>query len=392
MLSFSFTCPTRIVFGCGKHQEIGALVRPYASKVLLHFGGGSIYKSGLYDRVTRSLADAGVAYCELPGVVPNPRVSLVREGMRICREEGVELILAVGGGSVIDSAKAISSGLATPEHDVWELFARGITPNPGIPVATILTLPAAGSEASNSCVISNEITQQKYGSKGDFNRPLLSVIDPTLFTTLPKNQIAYGATDMLTHVMERYFTNTTDTAFIDGLCESTMRTILEYGKRVYEDPSDLDAWGQLALAGTFAHCDLLGVGREQEWASHKLEHELSARYDIAHGAGLAVLYPGWMRAAWRANPARFCDFAVRVMGVSPGASEEETALCGVAALEAFFASLDLPNRLSAFGVDEEGIAIMAKRAVTDEDGGERRVGFLKRLYEADIRAIYESVR
>lgn len=391
MLQFDFQSPTRIVFGEGKHRDIGALLKPYAKKVLLHYGGGSIKKTGLYDDIVSSLNGAGVAFAELSGVQPNPRVTLVREGIDLCRRERVELILAVGGGSVIDSAKAISLGLGNPELDVWDIFARALTPRKGIPVVTVLTLPAAGSEASNSCVISNVETGQKYGCNGDFNRPLLSVIDPLLFTTLPKRQIANGVTDMLTHVMERYFTNTAHTELIDGLCETTMRTILDFGKLVYENPADCDAWAQLSLAGTLAHCNLLGVGREQDWASHKLEHELSARYDIAHGAGLAVVFPAWMRYCMDVNPGRFSDFAVRVMRVAPAGSALSTAERGIAALESYLASIGQPSRVSEFGADEAAIADMARRAVTNGDGSERRVGFYKRLYVPDIEAIYRSV-
>lgn len=391
MLNFDFQSPTRVVFGRGTHNDIGALLRPYADKVLLHYGGGSIRRTGLYDDVVRSLAGAGVSFVELSGVQPNPRVSLVRKGIALCRQEGIRLILAVGGGSVIDSAKAISLGIGNPDLDIWDIFARGLTPKKGIPVATILTLPAAGSEVSNSCVISNEETLQKYGCNGDFNRPLLSVIDPVLFTTLPKHQIANGVTDMLTHVMERYFSNTAHTELIDGLGETTMRTIIEFGKRVYDDPADYDAWCQVSLAGALAHCNLLGVGREQDWASHKLEHELSARYDIAHGAGLAVVFPAWMRYCVDVNIQRFADFAVRVMGVDGAITEREAALRGISALEAFFASIGQPSKVSDFGADEAAIIEMARRAVTNEDGGERRVGFYKRLYAEDIAAIYRSV-
>lgn len=391
MLNFDFQAPTRIVFGRDTHREIGKLLRPYAGKILLHYGSDRIKKSGLYDNVVRSLSDAGVDFVELSGVQPNPRVTLVREGIALCKRANVELILAVGGGSVIDSAKAISLGVGNPDLDIWDIFACGLTPKKGLPVATVLTLPAAGSEASNSCVISNWETKQKYGCNGDFNRPLLSVIDPTLFTTLPRVQVSNGVTDMLTHVMERYFSNTENTQFIDGLCETTMRTILEFGEKAYRDPTDYDAWCQVSLAGTLAHCNLLGVGREQDWASHKLEHELSARYDIAHGAGLAVVFPAWMRYCVDVNPKRFADFATRVMGVTPCTTDRETALSGIAALEAYLAKIGQPARVGAFGADEAAITEMARRAVTSEDGGERRVGFLKHLHAEDIAAIYRSV-
>ena len=391
MLNFDFQLPTRLIFGRDTRLQIGALIRPYAKKVLLHYGGGSIKKSGLYDEVVRSLTEAGVSFAELGGVVPNPRLSLVQEGVALARREGVELILAVGGGSVIDSSKAIAHGLANPELDLWSIFARGVPVKKSTPVACVLTIPAAGSEMSNSCVISNDETQQKYGCATECNRPLLSVIDPTLFFTLPKNQIANGVSDMMSHIFERYFSNTAHTELSDALCEGALRTLIAFGPKVYADPSDYDAWCQVALSGTLAHNNVLGLGREQDWACHKMEHELSARFDIPHGAGLAIVTPAWMRSCWRVNPARFVAFATRVMGVAPQPDDAATIASGIAALEAFYASLGLPKRLRALGIDEASLPVMAKRAVTDEDGGERRVGFLKRLYAPDIEAIYRDV-
>lgn len=387
MLNFDLQLSTRIVFGRDTRLQIGALIRPLASRVLLHYGGGSIKRSGLYDEVTASLREAGVAYVELGGVVPNPRLSLVRQGVALCRSAGVELILAVGGGSVIDSAKAIALGLANPNVELWDIFARGVAVEKSAPVACVLTIPAAGSESSNSCVISNEETAQKYGCNLQCNRPVLSVIDPTVFFTLPSHQIANGVTDMTSHIFERYFSNTPHTELIDGLCESTLRTLLTFGPQVVADPTDYDAWCQVCISGNLAHNNLLGIGREQDWACHKMEHEVSARYDIAHGAGLAVILPQWMRACWPVNPARFVAFAVKVMGVAPQTTDAATIEAGIAALEAFYRGIGMPSRLSAFGVDAEGVAIMAKRAVTNEDGGERRVGFFTRLYETDIRTI-----
>lgn len=391
MLNFDFCLPTRLVFGRDTHRQIGELIRPYAKKVLLHYGGGSIRRSGLYERVTASLREAGVAYAELGGVVPNPRLTLAEEGVDLCRREGVELILAVGGGSVIDSAKAIAIGLANPDIKLWDVFARGVPVKKAAPVACVLTLPATGSEMSNSCVISNEATRQKYGCNGDYNKPLLSVVDPTLFETLPRDQIANGVADMMSHVMERYFSNTAHTEYSDALCEATLRTLIAFGPVVQADPGDYDAWCQVVCAGTMAHNNVLGVGREQDWGCHKLDHELTAMYGVAHGAGLAVIFPGWMRYVRQVNPGRFAAFAVRVMGVAPRESDEATAEAGVAALERFFAGLGLPMRLRDYGVDRAGIDEMSRRAVTAEDGGERRVGFFKRLYEDDCRAVYESV-
>ncbi len=391
MLNFDYRLPTRMIFGKDTRSDIGALIKPYAGKALLHYGGGSVKKSGLYDEVVRSLNRAGVPFVELCGVVPNPRLSLVQAGVELCRREGVDLILAVGGGSVIDSSKAIALGLANPDVDLWSIFARGVQVKKSTPVACVLTIPAAGSESSNSCVISNEDTQQKYGCNFECNRPLLSVIDPTVFNTLPRNQIANGIADMMSHILERYFSNTAHTELSDALCEGTLRTLIAFGPKVYSDPTDYDAWCQVSLSGTLAHNNVLGLGREQDWACHKMEHELSARFDIPHGAGLAIVTPAWMRYCRRVNPARFAAFATRVMGVAPRGDDEDVIEAGIAALEAFFADLGLPNRLSRLGIDEASLPVMAKRAVTDEDGGERRVGFFKRLYAEDIEKIYRAV-
>ena len=390
MLNFTYQNRTRIVFGRDTHRQIGVLLKPMAGKVLLHYGGSSIRKSGLYDRVTASLTEAGVAYVELGGVQPNPRVSLCKEGVKLCQREHVELILAVGGGSVIDSAKGIAHGLAHPEYDLWDIHAQGLPTEGSAPVACILTLPAAGSESSNSCVLSNDLTHQKYGHSCESNRPVLSVVDPTLFATIPPYHIASGVADMMSHIFERYFSRTSHTEAVDALCEATLRTLLAFGPCAVDDPTDYDAWCQVALCGTMAHNNVLGIGREQDWGAHKLEHELSAEFDVTHGAGLAVLTPAWMRYVKDVCPKRSLDFAVKVMGVcpAPGASETETIEAGVRALEAFYRRMGLPSTLRALGVTEEALPVMAKRAVTGENGAERRVGAYLPLQEADILAIY----
>lgn len=391
MLNFDYQNATRIVFGRDTHLSIGTLLRPYCKKALLHYGGGSIRRTGLYERITRSLSEAGVQYVELGGVQPNPRIVLAAEGAALCRQEGIDLVLAVGGGSVIDSAKAIAHGALHPEHDLWEIFARNLPTDGSLPIACVLTIPASGSESSTSCVMSNPDTRQKYGHSCASNRPLLSVIDPTLFFTLSPQQIACGVADMMSHIVERYFSNTAHTELTDALCEATLRTLLTFGPQVAADPCDYDAWCQVSLSGTLAHNNVLGLGREQDWGAHKLEHELSAAYDVTHGAGLAVLMPAWMCYCREVNPARSLAFAQRVMGVLPRPTDAETIEAGIAALEAFFARLGLPQTLGALGVPASALPEMARRAVTNEDGGERRVGFYKRLYEADILAIYRMV-
>ena len=389
MLNFEFYTPTRIVFGRGTADEIGAHDRPLAKRVLLHYGSERIVKSGLFSRIASSLETAGVAYAALGGVRPNPDIELARRGVSVAREFGAELVLCVGGGSVIDSGKAIAMGLKNPELDLWSIFEKGLETKGTAPVASVLTFPAAGSESSNSCVMSNYETKQKFGYNCERNRPVLAVIDPTLFSTLPKFQIASGVADMMSHIMERYFSNTAHTELSDALCEATLRTLIAFGPDVVDDPGNYDAWCQISLGGTIAHNNLLGVGREQDWGCHKLDHELTARFGVTHGAGLAVLTPAWIRYVWKTNPKRFTDFSVRVMGVESQPHDAATIEAGICALEAFFGRLGLPHTLTAMGVDAAAIPDMARAVVLLPDGGERKVGAFRVLREADIRAIYE---
>ena len=390
MRNFDFHRPTQIVFGKNRHKEIGSLIKPFAEKVLLHYGSERIKENGVYETITASLREAGISYVELGGVVPNPRVSLVNDGIAICLKEGVDFILAVGGGSVIDSSKAIALGAANPAIDVWSLFSKGIVVEKALPVACILTIPASGSECSNSCVISNETTKRKLGYSSELNRPFMSIIDPTLFATLPKHQIANGVSDMISHILERYFSNTLDTEYSDALCEATLRTLIEFGAKVYNNPDDYDSWCQVALAGTMAHNNVLGVGREQDWACHAMEHVLSAMYDIAHGAGLAVLTPAWMRYCASYNQKRFLGFAEKVMGVKAD-TIDETIEAGIVALEDFFQSIALPSKLKEMGIIPNDVSYLAEQVVTNEDGSERTVGRFKRLFAEDVESIYQSV-
>ncbi|HML36602.1 MAG TPA: iron-containing alcohol dehydrogenase [Bacillota bacterium] len=392
MLNYDYENRTRIIFGKDTHKQIGKLVKPYADKVLFHYGGESIRKSGLYDEVAASLKDAGIEAVELGGVKPNPRLSMVYEGIRICRENKIEFILAVGGGSVLDSAKAIAAGVPY-DGDVWDFYFRKKSPEKVLDMAAILTLPATGSESSDSSVISNEEMQLKLGIHSDKIRPLFSVINPELFFTLPKSQIGNGVCDMMSHIMERYFTNTIHTDVTDGLCESTLKAIMKNGLVLNQDSRNYDAWAEVAFAGTIAHNGLLGLGREQDWACHKMEHELSAIYDIAHGAGLAALTPSWMRYVYRANVNMFVQFAVNVMGVEASFREPEAiALEGVDRLERFFAAMGLPVTLAELGIDDANFELMSKKATWFRDGQERPVGGIQKLYWKDIVEIYKLAR
>lgn len=392
MLNFDLHIPTRIIFGKDTHKEIGALLQPDAKKVLLHYGGSSIKKSGLYDEVVASLKESNLEFVELGGVVPNPRLSLVHEGIELCKKEGVDLILAVGGGSAIDSAKAIAMGVYY-DGDVWEIYEQSKPVTKAMPVATILTIPAAGSESSNSTVITNEEKQMKLGYGSDLVRPLLSVMNPELFFTLPKNQVANGVADMMSHIFERYFTNTVQTDLTDGLCETTLKTIMKNALLVSLDIKNYDAWCQVGFGGTIAHNDLLGLGREQDWACHGMEHELSAIYDVAHGAGLAVLTPAWMQYVYKTNINMFVQFAVNVMGVEGSYRDPDAIVMeGIARLREFYGKMGLPSTLSELGIDESKLEVMAKKSTGEAYGEEHPLGGLKKLYWQDVLEIYKMAK
>lgn len=392
MLNFDLYMPARIVFGRDTQHKIGELLKPHAKKVLLHYGGGSIKRSGLYDDVVKSLNENGIAFVELGGVVPNPRLSLVHEGIELCKKEGVDLILAVGGGSAIDSAKAIAMGVYH-EGDVWEIYDQGLNIKKALPVAIILTIPAAGSESSGDTVISNEETGRKYGYGHPLLRPLISIMNPELFFTLPKDQVANGVADMMSHIFERYFTNTTHVDLTDALCEATLRTIIVNAPKLLDNRKDYNAWAEVGFAGTVAHNGLLGMGREQDWACHNMEHELSAAYDVAHGAGLAVLTPAWMKYVWKENPDMFLQFAVNVMGVSKGfRNKEEAIMEGIARLQNFYRTMQLPQTLTELGIDGSRQEEMAKKCTGQFFGEESKIGGMKKLGWQDVYQIYQIAK
>lgn len=392
MLNFNYYNKTRIIFGKDTHKEVGEHLKPLAKKVLFHFGGKSIKNSGVYDDVIESLQSNGIEYVELGGVKPNPRVSLVREGVKLCREENVDFILAVGGGSVIDSAKAIAIG-KDYEGDVWDFFENGVEIKSALPVATILTIPAAGSESSTGTVITNEDKQLKLSCGAEFLRPEFSIINPKLYYTLPENQVSNGVCDMMSHIMERYFTNTLHTDLTDGLCEATLKTIMKNGIILKKDKKNYGAWSEIGFAGNIAHNGLLGLGREQDWASHQIEHELSAIYDVSHGAGLSVVTIAWMKYVYKTNISMFVQFAVNVMGVEGSFRDEESiALEGIERLKEFFIKMELPVTLEELGIDDSKLEIMAKKATNFNDGKEFKLGGLKKLGWEDVLSIYKLAK
>jgi alcohol dehydrogenase YqhD (iron-dependent ADH family) len=402
MDNFIFSLPTRILFGRGMEEKVGAesaavlaasaaiAAGAYGRKVLLHFGGSSAERSGLLGRVRASLAAAGLEWVELGGVKPNPALSLVYKGIDLARREKVGLVLAVGGGSVIDSAKAIAAGTLY-SGDVWDYYTGAAEPpETALPVATILTIPAAGSESSTGSVITKEEGGLKRAFNADCIVPRFSILDPELAFTLPPNQIANGAADIMAHLFERYFTNVTHVEFSDRLIEATLRTVISAAPRVLADKTGYDAWAELMWAGSLAHNNLMDRGRVGDWASHDIEHELSGIYDIAHGAGLAVVFPAWMKYNLKHDLKRFVQLAVRVWGVEPDPFEpERVARQGIARLEAFWKSLGLPGRLSDLGIGLDRVAEMAKKCT---DGDVRTTGQFVRLTSADIEKIYRLAK
>ncbi|MBN1310383.1 MAG: iron-containing alcohol dehydrogenase [Anaerolineae bacterium] len=366
MENFVFQNPTKIIFGKGTESQVGSEVSQYSKKVLFHYGGGSIKKSGLFDRVIASLTEAGIQYLELGGVKPNPRLSLVHEGIKLCRDNDIEFILAVGGGSVIDSAKAIAVGVPY-DGDVWDFYVNKAVAEEALPIGTILTIPAAGSEASIGSVITNEDGWYKRPINYDMLRPKFSILNPALAFTLPKYQVACGAADIMAHIMERYFTNTKDVDLTDRLCEATLKTIINFVPVVLAEPDNYAAWAEIMWAGTVAHNDLLGTGRAEDWASHDIEHELSGIYDVAHGAGLAVIFPAWMKYVYQHDVKRFAQFATRVWNVDYSVwAPERAALEGIRRLEDFFRRIGLPTTLNDLGIVDDRFEEMASKATKSD--------------------------
>lgn len=393
MFNFEYYAPTKVVFGKGTENQTGELVKAAGGKkVLVHFGGQSAVRSGLLDRVKTSLEASGIGYIELGGVVPNPHLSKVREGIELGRREGVDFILAVGGGSVIDSAKAIAYGLADLTHDVWELFAAGRAATGCIPVASVLTIAAAGSEMSNSCVITNEITGEKRAYNDDLSRPVFAVMNPELTMTLPDYQTESGCADIMMHTMERYFTNGGNMEITDALAEALLRTVMKNAEILHTQPENYEARAEVMWAGSLAHNDLTGCGNDGgDFATHMLEHELGGMFDVTHGAGLAAVWGSWARYVHKDCLGRFVKYALNVMQVQPGKDDEETALKGIAAMEDFYRRIGMPVSIKELGVEptEEQILEMAKSCAKAAGG---KQGSAKVLQEKDMAAIYRMAR
>ena len=369
MLNFEFCSPTKFVFGKDTEAQVGRLVKEVGgTRALIVYGGGSVVRSGLLSRVMESLDAAGIPHVELGGVKPNPRDDLVYEGIRLCRENGLDFVLPIGGGSAIDTAKAIADGVPY-DGDFWDFYSRKAIVTKALPHGCVLTIPAAGSEGSDSSVITKIDGNLKRGLSTEFHRPRFAVMNPELTFTLPRYQLACGTTDMMAHIMERYFTNTPDVALTDRLAEALLISIKEAAPKAIADDHDYEAHATLMWAGMLAHNNSVGVGREQDWASRHIGHEISALYDTAHGASLAVVFPAWMKYVYKHDVKRFVQFATRVWDVNPeGKTDEEIALEGIGNMKAFFISIGMPKNLQEAGGKVEDIPFLARNIVNGQTG------------------------
>lgn len=388
MKNFVYNNPCNIIFGDNAESKIGkSCLNLNAKKVLLHYGGGSIKQNGLYDKVIKSLKECDIEYIELSGVKPNPRLSLVREGIEICKKENIDLILAVGGGSVIDSAKTIAIG-ATSSEDVWNYFLdTSKVVDKALPVGVVLTIPAAGSETSNSTVITDEETLLKRSYGTDHIIPKFAIMNPKNTFSMPVHQIAYGVSDMLAHIMERYFTRTEHVDLGDRLLEANFKNILRYGYLAIKKREDYNVRAEIMWAGTLAHNGILGKGRDEDWASHLIEHEISGEYDIAHGAGLSIIFPAWMKHVYKVDKRRFVQFANRIFGIDYNSVDDDNTIFeSIRHLEMFYKSIGLPTRLSDINIDSSKFDTMTERLFYARKSP---VGQFKELSKEDVLDIFK---
>ncbi len=391
MNAFEFYTPTKVIFGKAVEEKIGDVVKEHGgTKLLVHFGGGSVIKSGLMDRVRTSLKQAGVEFVELGGAVPNPRLSLVREGIELCRKEGVDFILAVGGGSAVDSAKAIAIGVPY-EGDVWDFFNRKGSPTTALPHGNIITLAATGSEMSASTVITNEDGWLKRGLNTVYNRPAFTLMNPELLYTLPPYQTACGVVDIMMHTLERYLSPGGTNEVTDQIAEAILRTTMRFGKVCMEKPDDYEARSEVFWAGSLSHNTITGLGRAGDWATHQIEHELGGMFDVAHGAGLSAVWGGWARYVYKEDVMRFARYGVNVWGLPMNYDNpEQTAIESIRVTEEYFSSLDMPITLTELlgrpATDKE----MRDMAVSCTHFGKRTVGGMKKLGEQEIYEVYKN--
>ena len=393
MKDFNYYAPTEVVFGKKSEEQVAALVKKYGgTKVLVHYGGKSAVKSGLLDKVCNLLKAGGVDYVSLGGVVPNPRLSLAQQGIDLCRKEGVDFILAVGGGSVIDSSKCIGYGVPY-EGNVWDFYLGKATPTKMLPIACVLTIPAAGSEMSESSVITNEDGDVKLGYSNNLSRPKFAIMNPCRTFTLPPYQTAAGVTDMMMHTMERYFTKDDDMDLTTDIAEAMLRSMKDAIFAVLKNPEDYRYRAQIMWGGSLMHNGLTGCGFSDDWATHQLEHELSGMFDVTHGAGLAAVWPSWARYVMHENLSRFVRFAVNVMDVpNDFTNPEATALKGIEAMERFYHAIGMPiniKELIGKEISDEEIKEMVRKCSRNNT---ITCGALKVLKAEDMEAIYKMAR
>jgi len=393
MKDFNYYAPTEVVFGQESEEQVAALVKKYGgTKVLVHYGGQSAVRSGLLDKLCSLLKEGGVPYVCLGGVVPNPRLSLAHQGIELCRKEGVDFILAVGGGSVIDSAKCIAYGVCL-EGEVWDLYLGKAEPKTMLPIGCVLTIPAAGSEMSEASVITNEDGGIKLGYSNNLSRPKFAIMNPCRTFTLPPYQTAAGVTDMMMHTMERYFTKDDDMDLTTDLAEAVLRRMKTAVFDVLKNPEDYRQRAQIMWGGSVAHNGLTGCGVHDDWATHQLEHELSGMFDVTHGAGLAAVWPSWARYVMHENLSRFVRFAVNVMDVPNDFSDPEaTALKGIEAMERFYHAIGMPTTIKELigrEITDAEIKEMTRKCSQD---GARNIGALKVLKAEDMEAIYQMAK
>lgn len=388
MRDFTFYAPTRVVFGENAELQAGRLIRDLgARRVLLVYGGGSAVRSGLLDRLQACLLEAGLPVIPFGGAQPNPTLAHAEAGAALAREAEADFVLAVGGGSAIDTGKAIAHGAKQPDVALWKLWSGAAPVKEALPVGAVLTIPAAGSETSDSAVLTNETVGQKRGLSSERNRPVFALMNPRLALTLPPYQMACGVTDILMHTLDRYFNPVTDNLLTDAIAESLLRVVLQAGRKLLQAP-DYHAMSELMWCGSLSHNGLTGLGGEKDFAPHQLGHPLSARFGVAHGASLAAVWPSWARFVWRQNAARFAQYARRVWDINTD-DDEAAAQEGIDATERYFRSLGMPVRLDQLGIPAQEPAVLADLADLCSYGKSRTIGSFQVLTYADVLAIYQ---
>ena len=393
MENFAYYTPTKVVFGKDEEKNVGKLAKDFgAKKVLIHYGGGSAVRSGLIDKIKTSLTEENISFVELGGVKPNPRLSLIYEGIKLAKENNVDFILAVGGGSVIDSAKGIGYGIANPDiEDVWDLYIGKKKTQKCAPIGVVLTIAAAGSEMSGGSVVTKEDEQLKRSYGCDNARPKFAIMNPELTYTLPKYQIACGVVDIMMHTMERYFSPVGNLELTDKIAEGLLRTMIKYGKLSLENPHNYEARAEIMWASSLAHNGLTGCGGIGDWSTHQLEHDLGGVYDIAHGAGLSAVWGSWARYVYKENPKRFVQFAENVFGIEKIGTDEEVAIKGIEAMENFYKDIEMPISISETGINlsDEDVEMLAEKC---SNNGTRYIGSFKKFFKEDMAKIYSMAR